>query len=141
VGCEQEAEAMWQGGRRRKKGELLSGALLLEPQEAVGVGGGNHGRQNSGGGEAVGTSKVATIRRPTRAVGRLCSDRAIDMRAPRGFIFFQFIQNYLKLVKSKWMPYRALKFPNFCMMLDSNVLNKFINCATSDSQQNLRLNS
>jgi hypothetical protein len=83
----------------------------------------------SGGGEAVvvGKAAAATARRPTRAVGRLGSDRAIDMRSPRGFTFFQFTQNWFKLVKSKWMPYRALKFPNFCMRLDWNSMNNFLN--------------
>jgi hypothetical protein len=37
---------------------------------------------------------------------------------PRSFIFFQFIQNQFKLVKSKWMPYLGPKIPNCCMRLD-----------------------
>jgi hypothetical protein len=32
-------------------------------------------------------------------------------------IFFQFIQNRLNFKNSKWVPYFALKIPNFCMRL------------------------
>jgi hypothetical protein len=91
-------------------------------------GGGNRRWQNAGSGEAMGPGKAAAaVRRPARAAGCLCSDRATDMRTPRGFTFFQFIQNWLKIVKSKWMPYFAPTFPNFCMTLDWNILNNFLN--------------
>jgi hypothetical protein len=62
-------------------------------------------------------------------VGRHCSDRVIDRWVPRGFTIFQNIQNWLKFVKSKWMPYLAKQIPSFCMSLDCNVLNNFLNCA------------
>jgi hypothetical protein len=62
-------------------------------------------------------------------VGHRCSDRVIDRWVPRGFTIFQNIQDWLKFVKSKWMPYLDKQIPNFCMNLYCNVLNNFLNCA------------
>jgi hypothetical protein len=48
---------------------------------------------------------------------------------PTRFKYFPNYPNWLKLVKSKWMPYSALKIPKFCMRLEGSVLNNFLNCA------------
>jgi hypothetical protein len=48
-------------------------------------------------------------------VGRLCSDRVTDRWVPHIFRFFQFIQNRLNLIKSKWVPYLAPQIPDSCM--------------------------
>jgi hypothetical protein len=63
-----------------------------------------------------------------RVVGRRCSDSEMDKWPPRGFTVFQIIQNWLKLVKSKWIPYGASKIPKFCMVLDWDIQNIFLNC-------------
>jgi hypothetical protein len=62
-------------------------------------------------------------------VGCLCSDSEADEQVHTVPVFFQFIQNWLKLVKSKWMPYLAPKIANVCMKLVWRILNNFLNCA------------
>jgi hypothetical protein len=56
------------------------------------------------------------------------SDRATDRQAPHSLIFFQIIQNWFKLVKSKWMSYIAKQIPKFYTMLDWSIRNNFLNC-------------
>jgi hypothetical protein len=46
-----------------------------------------------------------------RRVWRRCLDGGADKRAPRGFDFFQFFQNQVKIIKSKQMPSHDLKIP------------------------------
>jgi hypothetical protein len=62
------------------------------------------------------------------AAGHRCSDKVTDRWVPRGFTIFRIIQNWLKLVQLKWMPYHTPKIPNFCMRLEWNILNNFLNC-------------
>jgi hypothetical protein len=61
-------------------------------------------------------------------VGRHCSDRVIDRWVPRGLTIFQNIQNWLKLVKLKWMLYPAQKILNIFIRLYWNIVNNFLDC-------------
>jgi hypothetical protein len=50
-------------------------------------------------------------------------------QAPRSFLFFQFIQNWLSFKNSKWVPHLAPKISNFCMQLAWDIMNNFLDCA------------
>jgi hypothetical protein len=57
--------------------------------------------------------------------GHRHSDSEANRWAPHVLNFIHIIQNQFKLVKSKWMSYNAL---DFCMTLELNILNEFLNC-------------
>jgi hypothetical protein len=61
--------------------------------------------------------------------GHRRSDNATDKRVPHYFTIIQIIQNRLKLVKLKWVPYIALKILKFFMTLYWSVVNNFLNCS------------
>jgi hypothetical protein len=60
---------------------------------------------------------AATVRTRSVRPGHLCSYRGTDGWAPRGFDFFQFIQNRLNFKILKLVPYLAPKISNFCMWI------------------------
>jgi hypothetical protein len=78
---------------------------------------------HGGSGEVVGLGKAAAaaVQRLGRVVGRLCPDNGADKRTHAVSFFFQFMQNWLKLVKSKWVPYLTPKIRHFCMTLYWNL--------------------
>jgi hypothetical protein len=49
--------------------------------------------------------------------------------APRGFDFFQFNQNQLKLGIRKRTHYPTPKIPKFCMLVDWGTMNNSLNCS------------
>jgi hypothetical protein len=54
-------------------------------------------------------------------------DRGTDEWASPGLKFFFQIQNKLKILKSKQTPSVARKISKFCVRLDLNILNNFLN--------------
>jgi hypothetical protein len=116
--------------------EVKRGKLRCAPSIAA-QGGGRWWRKlqeqwaGNDGSEAVGTGKAVatTVRRRSAWPRRLCSDEVTDRWAPRGFRYFQFIQNRLTFKNSKWVPYVTPKIPNFCMRLAWDIMNNFLNCA------------
>jgi hypothetical protein len=82
-------------------------------------------QRSHGHGKAV----VAVVGMSSARFGRRRPGSETNGWAPRGFDFFQFIQNWLNFKNSKWVPYLAPKIPNFCMWLASYIMNNFLNCA------------
>jgi hypothetical protein len=128
-GEENRGEARTEEEERRSS---FGGALLLKPHKAVDDGGAAPRLwAANNGSEVVGVCKVAATAVQTCSAppGRLCSDRETDGWAPRGFDFFQFIQNWLNFKNSKWVSYLAPKISNFCMPLAYVTVKKFLYCA------------
>jgi hypothetical protein len=74
-----------------------------------------------------------------RRVWRRCLDGGADKRALRGFDFFQFFQNQVKIIKSKQMPSLDLKIPKKIVRLDSNIIHNFLNCANFKFPREIKL--
>jgi hypothetical protein len=106
-----------------KKEELFGDALLRKPHGVVAEGGVVAETVGRNGGRKRRAKPWAWARRqPPLFEGAqhglgVCLDRETDGWAPRGFDFFQFIQNRLNFKNSKWVPYVALKIPNFYIWL------------------------
>jgi hypothetical protein len=66
-------------------------------------------------------------------------DRGADEWASPGLKFFFQIQNKLKILKSKQTPSVAQKISKFCVRLDLNILNNFLNWVDFKFKKNLAI--